>query len=134
MPAGEISQLLDIIRRTSNLTDDEFEALVEACELRADNPGLPRSTVPDCGAHSQPQNTQLGAYLGQAEIARLLGISSALCRQWQRRGKLPPPSEYVGDRPMWTRKCVRDFCDGLAALAQAHGPSNLKNVSGSMTT
>jgi hypothetical protein len=121
----DLRSLLDIIRTTSNLTDAEFGELVRACELRSDNPGLPTSTDPVCGAHSEPHSTQMGAFLGQIEISKVLGISDACVRQWYRRGRLPAPSDYVGRRPVWSRKTVAVWCEGLAELASSSGPGSL---------
>ena len=38
---------------------------------------------------------------GQIELAERLGILAGTLRQWQARGKLPPPDEMVSNRPMW---------------------------------
>lgn len=108
-----LDEALELVRSQSNLTDGEYKDLCQMVTNRLDGGATP--TV--CGAPEQSWEVpKLSAWVTTAELARVLGISLDLCAKWGRRSKLPTPDERVNGRACWSRKTVRQFCEGLQLL------------------
>jgi hypothetical protein len=117
--AVNLIDALTTIRQQSNMSDREYDSLVESCVSRANGP-VPSTTPTVCGAPAASWNApKMGSWLTQHDLAKVLGIPPVNVRQWQIRGKLPTPDDHVNQRPVWSRKTVKRFCENLCQLASA---------------
>jgi len=122
MQAGELEHVLMIVREASNLSDDSFDDLRQTVRYRLaacawTTNAVEGSTTPDVS--EPPTQSQIPSFCGQAEFARILGLPAINVRMWRQRGKLPQPTDYVGNRPVWSRRVVREFCRELTVLRNA---------------
>ena len=110
-------EALTTIREQSELTDDEWQWLCETVTARHQGEYLHSDVIPPV-----PTTTDLSgvsAWVTVHQLADVLGIKAGLARQWKLRGKLPTPDETINGRAVWSRRTVKQFCEGLQLLNRA---------------
>lgn len=72
--------------------------------------GQPVLVAPD-GRAFGPGDILATDYVGQKEIAEMLGWSKQQVSNYFKDGRLPEPDQMVAGRPLWKKKKIEDYLD-----------------------
>ena len=60
------------------------------------------------------KNIELPTMLGITEVGKMLGWTRQKVHTYWKRGKIPEPTSYIGNRPVWTLEQICEWINKKA--------------------